>query len=586
MPLAKYMSEISEQPISTAKINENNWSDSNNWLGQFSPSNPPATETLNEYINYRKRKLKAIAPLGQNPRALIELGDFHVIRGKYKHAVNTYRNALKLDPNSVEAYKKLIPMLHATGDVTGAERYFKELIKLTNGHPEVLNDYFGFKLAIVNTEAEIDQLKSEIKATIKSNAGDAKLFVTLGLLYLVRLNDLASAEKNFQYALTLDSSNIDATNNLGICLQRKKKHEAAFSQFVTAIKLDKFYLPAYENIASNAAAEQDFSTAVKYLEKAKQLNLELSDTWDHNYGWFLIQLERFEEAAKWYEKKIPEQPDNSFLYNNLGVCLEQLDDKEGAKIYYVAAIEKYSEMQAKNPTVFDTRAEDAFLNACRLLQKFNDFERLEVAAKTMLNIGISPAAGFYYLGAASIQLRKYSVAEKYLSNSLDINDEVIHPYIDLSYFYDSINFEYDKAIKLLEKALSKDIKDPMLYNNLAYAYLKSGQIDKAKKILSKDLIEPSFNATKGLLYLYENKLKLANKEYESAVSSFESGKQLEAMQVWKFELAAFWHRKGDLDKSLELLLEAKKLSSKEVIYPQIIALEKTIKEDLKSRTLK
>lgn len=586
MPLAKFRSEISEQPRSTAKVNENNWSDSNNWLGQFSPSNPPATETLNEYINYRKRKLKAIAPLGQNPRALIELGDFHVLRGKYKHAVNTYRNALKLDPSSVEAYKKIIPMLHATGDVIGAEGYFKELIKLTNNHPEIMNDYFGFKLAIVSTEAEINELKSVIKDTIKANSDDAKLFVTLGLLYLVRLNDLSGAEKNFEYALTLDSSNIDATNNLGICLQREKRHQAAFNQYIAAIQLDKFYLPAYENIASNAAAEQNYATAVKYLEKAKQLNLELSDTWDHNYGWFLIQLERFEEAAEWYEKKIPQQPDNSFLYNNLGVCLEHLDNIEEAKDYYVASIEKYAEMQAKNPTVFDNRAEDAFLNACRLLQKFNDFERLEEAAKTMLNTGILPAAGFYYLGAASIQLRKYSVAEQYLLKSLELNDEVIHPYIDLSYFYDSINFEYEKAIKLLEKALSKDINDPMLYNNLAYAYLKAGQIDKAKKILSKDLFEPSFNATKGLLYLYEDKLKLANKEYESAVSSFESRKKLEAMQVWKFELAAYWHRKGDLDKSLELLLEAKKLSSKEVIYPQILALEKTIKADLKSRTLK
>lgn len=586
MPLAEYRSEISEQPRSTAKINENNWSDSNNWLNQFSPSNPPATETLNEYINYRKRKLKAIAPLGQNPRALIELADFHVLRGKYKHAVNAYRNALKLDPTSVEAYKKIIPMLHVTGDLKGAESYFKNLIKLTDNHPEILNDYFGFKLAIAATDDEVSALKSEIKKTIKSNSENAKLFVTLGLLYLVRLNDVASAKKNFEYALKLDSKNIDATNNLGICIQREKQYKAAFTQYKLAIQLDKFYLPAYENIASNAAAEQDYNTAVKYLEKAKELNLTLSDTWDHNYGWFLIQLERFEEAAAWYENKIPQEPDNCFLYNNLGVCLERLDDLERAKQLYVTSTEKYIVMQKNNPAIFDKRAEDAFLNACRLLQKFNDWEQLEELSKSMLSLGILPAAGYYYLGAASIQLKKYSVAEQYLISSIEINDEVIHPYIDLSYFYDSINFEYDKAISLLEKAIARNIEDPLLYNNLAYAYLKSGYIDKAKTILSKDLKDPSFNATKGLLYLYEDKLDLANKEYESAVNTFESGKQLEAKQVWKYELAAYWHRKGNLDKSLELLLEAKKLSSKLPIFPQILSLEKTIKSDLKLHSLK
>lgn len=585
MATPAYQIEVTDKPRSTHGNLENIHTDNSNWLNNFSPSQDFEGDSFNDYVNYRKRKIRSSIPISRNPRALMEIGDLHVARGKFKHAIQPYQNAIKLNPDSVEGYRKLIPVLLIVKDFDKAEKNYRKLIELTNEHPSVVNEFFGFKIATIQNKDDAETLKVEVKKAIKTSKEVPAYFVTLGLIYLVHLADVDKAQNNFEYAHKLDAKNIDAVNNLGICFQRKSEHENAHKYYLQALEIDKFYVPAYENIASNAAAQNNYFLAVEYLEKAKALNIRISDDWDHNYGWFLIQIDQIEKAATWYENKIPEQPQNSFLYNNLGVCLERLGKLEEAKDYYFKSVQVYGKLQKSNPGVYDTRAEDGYLNACRMLQKFSQFQDLEDVAKEMLTIGIVPEAGFYYLGSASIQLGKYSVAEDYLLQSLSIRDDVVDPYIDLGYFYDSISLEYNKAIDLLEKGLTKKFDNTLIYNNLAYAYLKTNQLSKAKNIISKDLKDPSFNATKGLYFLLIDKLESANKEYASAIEALPENKREEAQQVWKYELAAYWLRKNNLDKAYDLISESKKISSKFVIYPQVLDLEKEIRELKRSSSL-
>jgi tetratricopeptide (TPR) repeat protein len=527
--------------------------------------------------------LKAIAPISQSPKSLVEIGDFHVAKGEIKQAIKPYKNAIRLDKNMVDAYKKLIPLLIGTGDREMADDYYRQLLSVTSNHPQILNEYLTFRMAFHSSPGELDKTENELLSLVKSQPREVSFLVTLGILYLFYKPSPKKAQKSFEKALSLDPHSIDATNNLGVCFQQQKKYDLAISHYLKALEINKYYSPGYENLASAHSAQGKLEDALEYLEKAKSFGIRLLPNWDHAYGWLLLRLKKFEQAALWYEDKIKSEPLNNFLYNNLGVCYENLNKVTEAKIYYKQSVEIYLTKINKSDNNRDARALDAFNNVCRHLQKDAKYDELEKYAKLMIKLDPSSSSGHYYLGAASIQLKKYNLAKGELELSLRLNDNFIEPYIDLSYIYDMITHEHSKAVEILEKASSKGLIDELIINNLTYAYIKSGNLTKAKGLLDKAPSSPNIYATKGLAAFYEGNYARGNEYYKMAVEQVAEKNKLQAKQIWKYEEAAFWYRKNKSQKALSILSEAKNMSSEYPTYTHIKNLESSIKAELKSQ---
>jgi tetratricopeptide (TPR) repeat protein len=557
--------------------NENVHSDRHRFGRDSFPRFNSQDDDLLKYLAYRRKKISRIIPPAKNPRALVEIGDIHLAKQELKLALNAYRNAIRLDPDLLDAYKKLININLQLGKTSEADRYFKQLVKATHDHTDYVRDYMLFRLTFfANVEGEVSRVERSLLSVLKASPAHATRNL-LGIVYLFYKNDAKRAQTQFEQVLAEDAKNIDALNNIGICKQRSADHKGALNYYKKAIALDKLYLPAYENIASNYLDQQDIKSALSILEEGLRLKLQYTPIWDHNVGWFMLLVGRFEDAKKWYVKKIAEEPFNNLLFNNLGICYQHLSKTAKAEENYRKAVEIYLGLKQQNSEINDPRALNAFYNLARLLQRKGDFSTLEALSKQLLKIDQDNIAGMYFLGAARVQLKKYISARHYLEEALRHNDNLIEPYIDLSFLLSSITHEYDQAIELLRRAIAKGHNNELISNNLAYALIKNEELSAAEKVLqNKDYKEPNIIATRGLLEFYEGNFARGNKLYRDAIAKLTSEKQrADAEQIWRYEQANFWFKQNNKEKAAKYIKLA--LSDEKThIYPSVKLLQHDI----------
>jgi tetratricopeptide (TPR) repeat protein len=535
-----------------------------------------------EYLaSRRSRIIKQLNP-AHNARAVVELGDIHLAKKELKQAENAYRDAIKKDPGLVDAYKKLIPLLVTRKQLKSANNYFIRLLNLSNGHPDVEYEYQVFRMSLFSDDSNvIDEVKDRFEQLIKKYPQRVEFKNALGILLLVYRADTSKAASYFRSAISLRPENIDALNNYGICLQREGKYAEAYEHYRKALSVDSKYTAAYENIASNFVAQGKLKDALDSLLEGDALGLTYTPLWDHNTGWLMILTRKFEDAKKWYIDKIKKEPGNSLLLNNLGACYEGLGKLKLAEKNYQASVELSLGIRKSNPEYNDQRALNAYYNLCRLLYRFGNYQKLEIVSKHIISFNANDPIGLYYVGAARIQLKKHIAARQALEKSIAINSNVIEPYIDLSFLLTSIMHDYSAAIDLLNDAMNKGMSDSYLTNNLAYAYVKSDNIERAEELLDFQDKNPNMSATRGLIEFHRGNFTEGNKLYEKAIKAIPKDKRDEAIQVWRYEQAAFWFRNSNYKKANNYLEKAKALGEDYFMYESVIRLEKDIKTKLK-----
>ncbi len=528
----------------------------------------------------RARIVKQLNP-SHNARAVVELGDIHLAKKQLRHAENAYRDAIKKDPNLVDAYRKIIPLLIIRQQLKAANDYYLRLIKLTSSHPDILYEYLTFRMTFFSDDEKIiTEVKAELQRLVKAYPEREDFKNALGILWLIHKSDISKAASCFRDALEVQPKSIDALNNLGTCLQREGKHAEAYKYYRKALKVNTKYPAAYENIASSYVAQDKLDAALSALLEGQSLGLTYTPLWDHNTGWLMLLTGKLEDAKKWYLSKTKQEPNNNLLFNNLGVCYQNLGKLKLAEKSYQKAAELTLTIKKQHPDYNDPRALNAFYNLCRLLYRSGNYEKLEVVSKHILALNSEDPAGLYYIGSARIQLKKFVAARQALEKSININPDAIEPYIDLSFLLTSILHEYADAIELLDKALSKGMTDEYIVNNLAYAYIKSDNIERAEQFLNLKDKYPNTSATKGLIEFRKGNFAAGNKLYEKAIKAIPDNKKDEATQVWRYEQADFWFRALSYKKAKSYIEKAKLLGKGYFVYNDVLKLEKEIKAKL------
>jgi tetratricopeptide (TPR) repeat protein len=528
------------------------------------------------FFTERRSEIQRTLNPAKNPRALVEIGDIHVANGNLNAAIKAYRDAIRKDSTLVEAYMKLIPLLiKKKGRVEG---YFDKVLEATNHHPDFTHQYLLYKLSTARSTVELDVVKAGLQAIIASN-GSLDFKNSLGVLYFKYSTDasLILAEKIFKDILRANPVHVDALNNYGICLQSKSQFEEAARHYDAALNVDPRYSAAYENRASNNLAQGNIQDALKILKKGKAIGLDFTDLWEHNIGWLMLLSGDLKEARAWYVTKIQEEKDNNLLYNNLGVCYEGLGNLEKALENYKKSAEIAISKRKYSSHYDDPRAVNGVGNFCRLLFRNRDHAMLEVAARELLHFDQSNALAHFYSGTAKLHLRKYDSARMYLEEAIRLDPDLQISYIDLSFLLTSILLKYSEAITVLESAIDRGFKKEILLNNLAYAYIKDGALDKANDILKTIDSHPNTYATKGLYQYHTNNFKKGNSLYEKALSSIEKEYRKEVEQTWYFEQANYWLNKGNSDNARDFVKKAKDVSKDTFVYPQVLSLEKILK---------
>lgn len=264
----------------------------------------------------------------------------------------TFRRALELDPNQVEARNNLALLLQQTNRAAESLPLLDAALTLRPDYPEARNNR-GLSLEALGREAEaIDdyvaaaRLRPTYAAPLENlsrlamkryNAGqldgagtlfelvaqfDPRSSAAWSNLGAIRFQQrqFAGAVDACQRAIDLNPAHAEAWNNLGSGQLKLQRHDEAERSFRRAIEFQPNFPGALNNLALLLGRNRKYDEAEALYRRV--LQLEPRDVGPLQ-GLGLIHFNRGEygQAREWYDRALAIAPDNPDTLNKIGTCV-------------------------------------------------------------------------------------------------------------------------------------------------------------------------------------------------------------------------------------------------------------------------
>lgn len=161
----------------------------------------------------------------------------------------------------------------------------------------------------------------------------------------------------FQNAISIEPSNLEAHLNLGVVYIKTKQKELikkAKKEFETCVRLDNSNRSAHYNLAITLKRDRKFKKAVESFQKGKITNFRKTKNKTHfhtnnnialkidpsftsaryNLANCFLEQGKYYDACAEYRQVLQQQPGNMKVHYNLGVALEKLEMKEDSDYHF------------------------------------------------------------------------------------------------------------------------------------------------------------------------------------------------------------------------------------------------------------
>ena len=217
-------------------------------------------------------------------------GDILWMRGDLDQAKSLYLTTVSMNPQHVDAWRKLINVELAQNKLDEAIVDGKEALSHNPGN--VIITYFVGVAYMMKKDTNNARLFLERALDQSGNENDfvkSMIYGGLGDLYHEIKMESAS-EVAYDEAIKLDSNNVTVMNNAAYYLSLQKK---------------------------------DLEKAAEYAKKANQMEPN-SGTFQDTYAWVLFQQGKYQEALVWIEKAIKNSEPSGVLFDHYGDILIKL----------------------------------------------------------------------------------------------------------------------------------------------------------------------------------------------------------------------------------------------------------------------
>ncbi|MEG3839478.1 tetratricopeptide repeat protein, partial [Microcoleus sp. herbarium14] len=227
-----------------------------------------------------------------------ERGNLLKAQGRFGEAIAYFKNALVLQPNSLEAATNLAVTLHQTGDLAEAAVYYQRAIEIDPNCAQAQNN--------------------------------------LGILLQDR-GSTAEAVTCFQKAIALNPIYVKALNNLGATLQQQGELSSAIACFNQALSVNSNYVPSLVNLGVAMQAKCQQAEAQQLYQRA--IEAEPNNPAGHYHrGTLCLGAGQIEQAIYSLERAISLNPNYVEAITNLGSACEQIGDVNRAILCYNKAL--------------------------------------------------------------------------------------------------------------------------------------------------------------------------------------------------------------------------------------------------------
>ena len=205
-------------------------------------------------------------------------------------------------------------------------------------------------LAMVEQDVgELAQAIIWLNSALEIDPNSPDLYNTLGDL-LMKGEKYQEAVTAFEQTLKFQPDHPDARYNIGTSLMRLRKYEAAEENLRKVLEDQPSHIGALQNL-SLALKELDFQQ--ESLETSERLlEVQESEISCNNHGTILKEMNRKEEALKYFERAIVLNPQYAPAYCNVGLMMIELGEPELAITHYKYAIS----LDDQDPTFYHNLA--------------------------------------------------------------------------------------------------------------------------------------------------------------------------------------------------------------------------------------
>lgn len=175
--------------------------------------------------------------------ALVRYGVVQVSQGHADEAIELYRQALALRPDSHRALFSYGLALAAKGDSQGAIEKLRKAIEISPFDPEAQHA-LG---VILSDEHKIREATEHLQMAVDYFPGNAQFRQDLGNA-LLTANNLEAAQQHLAEAVRLNPNSAPAHNLLGNVLAKRRNYGAAIREFEAALRIDPDLAGAKQNL--------------------------------------------------------------------------------------------------------------------------------------------------------------------------------------------------------------------------------------------------------------------------------------------------------------------------------------------------
>jgi tetratricopeptide (TPR) repeat protein len=196
---------------------------------------------------------------------------------------------------------------------------------------------------------------------------EAQILEERGDLMMVRKN-FASAVDTFAAAIRITPGNAVLWNKMGIAHQQLLDNSHARKDYEKAIKLDRRYWQAMNNLGTVYYSERKYKRAIRLYQQA----LEIAPMWGIGYsnlGTALVASKKYPEAVAAYQKALLLDPDVFEHKEAYAAILQERNGQDRAMFYYrLARFFATANRQDKATEYLQKAMEEDFLDTRKIYQ--------------------------------------------------------------------------------------------------------------------------------------------------------------------------------------------------------------------------
>lgn len=247
-------------------------------------------------------------------------GNLALSQKNYAEALRLYDEAIAKNADFSDAYLNKGITLLKLGKPAEAYEVLTEAFRIdpTLVQANLVRSEAALDLGRLNdADADLQQIEKEYKDSARFHLVKGNLLDARG--------STALAIPEYDLALKLSRTNIEAYVNRGAVYYRMGLYDEARTDFETALALDPAQPQALNNLGLIASKERQWTQAIAYFDQV--LGRDPSEPYSlNNKGYALLQTGRADEALVLIQKSLDRLPGNGYALRNLGIYYRQKGD--------------------------------------------------------------------------------------------------------------------------------------------------------------------------------------------------------------------------------------------------------------------